>query len=370
MSECKCWIGEVCPEYAVIKIGSAGSWSDKHDGFLSDFIEDEKIASDIRGKHDVTLSDKPCDKPKVQDGDTQKEDTQIFVHICVSVYKFFRVITACLCYDENMIHQLRQMIRMSLQTTGNILSKLYAQFLLMTVVRRDDSAPTHVQKIFVANHPNTLDPFYLLGILQERVVILITTHVFHIPVLGRLVRRAGHIEVTNVGSDVYTKAKEALLQGKSLLIFAEGEISHSPYRLRKFRTGAVRLSMETGVPVVPIGIHVDASKIWKKQTEINHKPLIFTWYRYGWYTVKFGKPVLFSGVVSNRALVRAATVSLRRQVIASIWQARQAGAEDAISHKRIAKRGFHLALRGVYKFVCFVAFIFFKLNALGIKILG
>ena len=273
-------------------------------------------------------------------------------------------------YDTSMISRLSQLVRVMLQTTGNALSKLYAKVLLLTVVRRSDETATRTQKIFVANHPNTLDPFYLLGILQERVVILITEHVFHIPVLGKLVRRAGHIEVTASGQTVFSQAKQMLLQGKSLLIFAEGEISHSPNRLRKFKTGAVRLSMETGVPIVPIGIHLDASKIWKRKTEIKRKSLLFTWYRYGWYTVVFGKPVRFSGSVERRALVRTYTSELRRSVLLCMMQAREAGTEDALLHRRRAKHGFHIALRGVYKFVCFVGFIFFKLNELGIKVLG
>ena len=269
-----------------------------------------------------------------------------------------------------MIPQVRQFIRMSLQTTGNVLSKLYAQFLLITVVRRGERIAKHTPKIFVVNHPNTLDPFYLLGILQERVVILITEHVFHIPVIGRLVRRAGHIEVTKAGQTVYLQSKDALKQGKSLLIFPEGEISYTPSKLRAFHTGAVRLSLETGAPIVPIGIHLDASKIWKRKTEIKQKSLLFTWYRYGWYTVVFGKPVSFSGLVENRSLVRAYTIQLRRHVLTCIKDARLVGAEDALLHKRQAKHGLHLALRGVYKFVCFVGFIFFKLNEVGIKILG
>lgn len=269
-----------------------------------------------------------------------------------------------------MIPKIRLMIRMVLQTTGTILSKLYAKLLLITVVRRDESVVKHTPKIFVANHPNTLDPFYLLGILQERVVILITEHVFHIPVLGKLVRRAGHIEVTKDGGDVYKHAKDVLLQGKSLLIFSEGEISYTPCNLRAFHTGAVRLSMETGVPIVPIGIHLDASKIWKRKTKVRHSALLFTWYRYGWYTVVFGGQVAFAGVTKNHACVRAHTVSLRRQVISCIHTAKQAEREDALLHRRQAKHRFHLALRGVYRFVCFVGFILFKLNALGIKVLG
>lgn len=252
---------------------------------------------------------------------------------------------------------------------GNVLSSLYARVLLMVVVRKTvqtDKRP----KIFVANHPNTLDPFYLLGILGERVSILIIEHVFRIPVVGRLVKRAGHIKVTNDGARVYREAKKTLLGGRSLLIFSEGEISDSPYRLRRFHTGAVRLARETGVPIVPIGIHLDARKIWKRDTVIKNKPLVITWYRYGWYTVVFGTPFVLSGSCNNHALIRKETAALRHNVIACIHEAKSVGAEDRTIHKRTAKVGLHIALRGVYRFACFAVFIFLKLNEIGGRMLG
>lgn len=269
-----------------------------------------------------------------------------------------------------MILRFRQTVRAILQTVGNILSKLYAKFLLIAVVQKKHCSALCGPRIYVANHPNTLDPFYLLGILQERVVILITEHVFHIPVVGKLVRRAGHIEVGSNGNAVYAEAKEALCQGKSLLIFSEGEISYHPGSLRKFHTGAVRLSLETGVPIVPIGIHVDPTKIWKRKTNIKQASVVFTWYRYGWYTVVFGKPYMPSGEVENREHVRAVTRVLRQQVMFAIGEARVISMEDARQNKRHVKRSFYSALRGVYRIACFFGFMFFKLNELVMRALS
>ncbi len=225
-------------------------------------------------------------------------------------------------------------------------------------------------KIYVVNHPNTLDPFYLLGIIGERVAILITEHVFHIPVLGRLVKRAGHIEVTSDGKQVYAQAKKTLCSGRSILLFAEGDISFSASRVRKFHTGAIRLALETGAPVIPVGIHLDQRRIWKRRTVIKNSLQIVTWYRYGWHTVVFGEPLYIQGSIGNRTMVRKETVLLRKRVLSTIAQATRVRAEDRMLHKRTAKRGFHIALRGVYKFVCFVGFIVFKLNEVGIKVLG
>lgn len=258
------------------------------------------------------------------------------------------------------------MLKSVLSAVGNFLSRLYARVLLIMVVRKSAVLPTG-PKIYVSNHPNTLDPFYLLGIIGERVSILIIDHVFHIPVLGRLVARAGHLKLA---PGVYEEAKKTLRAGRSLLLFAEGDISYTPSKLHAFHTGAVRLSLETGAPIIPIGIHLDPRKIFKRETTIKNKPLVVTWYRYGWYTVVFGEPTYIQGSVTNHAFVRAQTRNLRKQVIATMHQARQVSAEDQFLHKRTAKHGFHLALRGVYKFVCFVVFIIFKMNEVGIKLLG
>ncbi len=270
-----------------------------------------------------------------------------------------------------MTEKRQDTVQRMVQGVGVCLSKLYKKVLLIVVVQRETpEVSKHTPVIYVANHPNTLDPFYLLGILPERVVILITEHVFNIPFVGKLVRRAGHIQVPPQGGGVYEQAKQMLLRGTSLLLFSEGEISYSPNHVRKFHTGAVRLSLETGAPIVPIGIHLDATKIWKRKTEINHASLVFTWYRYGWYTVVFGKSFSVSGDIRKRGSVRKNTATLRRHVLSCMHQAECLGAQEAALPTRKAKQGFHSVLRGVYRCACFVAFIVFKLNEVGVKLLG
>lgn len=260
-------------------------------------------------------------------------------------------------------------MRFVISAIGNILSLLYAKIFLITVIRRQKTM-NQGTSIYVVNHPNTLDPFYLLGIIGERVAILITEHVFHIPVIGALVRHAGHIMVTSDGRSVYEQAKNTLLSGRSIVVFAEGEVSHGPSKLRTFHTGAVRLAMETGAPIVPIGIHLDKERIWKRKTVIKDKPLIVTWYRYGWYTVVFGDSYHTQGMSEDRALVRRETVLLRQHVLSCVTKGARVVQEDRLLHKRRVKQGFHTGLRGVYRFVCFVGFFLFKLNDVGVKILG
>ncbi|UCF69208.1 MAG: 1-acyl-sn-glycerol-3-phosphate acyltransferase [Acidobacteriota bacterium] len=50
------------------------------------------------------------------------------------------------------------------------------------------------------------------------------------------------------------RARQALAERRSVGIFPEGTVNRDPARLLAGRRGAARLSMETGVPVLPVGI--------------------------------------------------------------------------------------------------------------------
>jgi 1-acyl-sn-glycerol-3-phosphate acyltransferase len=91
-----------------------------------------------------------------------------------------------------------------------------------------------------------------------------------IPGIGLLYRRAQAVTVTrksarprllNVFKPLYRhplppleQARGHLLLRRSVGIFPEGTVNRHPARLLAGRAGAARLSLETGVPVVPLGI--------------------------------------------------------------------------------------------------------------------
>src|SRR5262245_24131942 len=52
----------------------------------------------------------------------------------------------------------------------------------------------------------------------------------------------------------FQQARSHLLAGRSIAIFPEGTVNRNPERLLRGRRGAARLSLETGAPVVPMGI--------------------------------------------------------------------------------------------------------------------
>ena len=52
----------------------------------------------------------------------------------------------------------------------------------------------------------------------------------------------------------FEQARQHLLAGRSVGIFPEGTVNRDPEQLLRGRRGAARLSLETGAPVVPMGI--------------------------------------------------------------------------------------------------------------------
>ncbi|WP_134765813.1 lysophospholipid acyltransferase family protein [Nocardioides sp. 1609] len=76
--------------------------------------------------------------------------------------------------------------------------------------------------------------------------------IFDHPVGGPVMRSFHHIEVDRgAGVASAAKAVEYLRAGEAVGIFPEATISRS-FQLKEFKTGAVRIAAEAGVPVVPV----------------------------------------------------------------------------------------------------------------------
>ena len=78
------------------------------------------------------------------------------------------------------------------------------------------------------------------------------------PIVGPFLQLAGAAFVERTGDgrdrDVLAEAIDRIqLDGKSLVIAPEGTRSPTP-RLGRFKTGAVRIAQQAGVPIVPIVI--------------------------------------------------------------------------------------------------------------------
>jgi len=109
--------------------------------------------------------------------------------------------------------------------------------------------------VMALNHSSFVDfftaarrPFLELG---RPVRMLAKASLFRSPFLGPFMRAAGHIPVERgAGRDALSAAIDALRRGEFIGILPEQTISPS-LELLPFKSGAVRMAQEAGVPVVP-----------------------------------------------------------------------------------------------------------------------
>ena len=112
-------------------------------------------------------------------------------------------------------------------------------------------------KILAMNHTPGCDPLYLPFVLNETPHFLLQDGLFTIPVIGALLRETEQISVYR-GTERAKEAKEhacALLRaGKTIAIFPEGKDVPRGERIPA-KSGTVRMSIETGVPIIPLGLY-------------------------------------------------------------------------------------------------------------------
>jgi 1-acyl-sn-glycerol-3-phosphate acyltransferase len=127
-----------------------------------------------------------------------------------------------------------------------------------SVARQLPSGPL----IVVANHTSYADGV-LLAIacrdLGRSLRLLATAGVFRNPLLGPVVRRLGFIPVhrgSASAAQALDAAAQALAAGEAVGLFPEGRITRDPgHWPERSKTGAVRLALRTGAPILPVAMH-------------------------------------------------------------------------------------------------------------------
>lgn len=114
--------------------------------------------------------------------------------------------------------------------------------------------------VIAMNHVSHLDPITLawLGYEHGRLMrYLAKDALFEVPVIGSVVRNAQQIPVSRLTTDAshaFEAACEAVREGGCVGVYPEGTITKDPtgWPMRG-KTGAARIALETGCPVIPIG---------------------------------------------------------------------------------------------------------------------
>jgi 1-acyl-sn-glycerol-3-phosphate acyltransferase len=135
--------------------------------------------------------------------------------------------------------------------------------LMMAITKRDwhggENIPQRGGVIVVGNHLSYFDPMTMAHFVHDQgraVRFLAKQEVFRLPLFGSLIRAAGQIPVRRESPDAaiaFAAAEQALRDGHCLVIYPEGTVTIDPdlWPLQG-KTGAVRLALATGVPVVPV----------------------------------------------------------------------------------------------------------------------
>ncbi len=120
-----------------------------------------------------------------------------------------------------------------------------------------DNIPAGKPCVLVSNHASAADIPILFGSLPIQFRIIAKDSLFHIPVLGWCMRLAGYISVnrSNPKKAIRSlkKAARQIREGYPAVVFPEGTRTLTG-ELQPFKTGAFLLAIESGVPVVPVGI--------------------------------------------------------------------------------------------------------------------
>lgn len=108
--------------------------------------------------------------------------------------------------------------------------------------------------ILAGNHTGFLDAPLVIASFYRPIRFLVAEQVFHWPLIGWIVRRAGVIPVRPGRSTAYKEALERLKRGEAIGIFPEGKLTKDG-TLAPFHKGAARLNLESHTRIIPFVIH-------------------------------------------------------------------------------------------------------------------
>jgi len=153
----------------------------------------------------------------------------------------------------------------------------------------EENIPRKDGAILAINHVSYLD-FAITGTAAlpagRYVRFMAKKEIFDNKLAGPLMRGMHHINVDRSnGSASFVAALRALKAGEIIGIFPEGTTSTS-FEIKELKSGAVRLAMGAGVPVIPT-IVWGSQRIWTKGLKPNLKRNKFP------VTVRFGEPIFF-----------------------------------------------------------------------------
>jgi len=148
-----------------------------------------------------------------------------------------------------------------MQLVARVLGMVMRLLFNVKLLKGKENVPPTGAYILAGNHVTYLDALAVAYMtffkLKRGPHFLAKGPLFNVPILGPILRGCGQIPVYRngrVNSEPMDAAKMFLGAGRVITIFPEGTLTRDPEGWpMKGRPGAVRLALETGTPVIPLG---------------------------------------------------------------------------------------------------------------------
>jgi 1-acyl-sn-glycerol-3-phosphate acyltransferase len=140
-----------------------------------------------------------------------------------------------------------------------------------------DAIPSSGPAIVACNHASYLDPIanaYAVVRAGRRPRFLAKVELFKVPVVGWALEGARQIPVDRAGGgrEALVRAEAALSAGEVVVIYPEGTVTKREDGLpMRGKTGAVRLALATGAPIIPMASWGSAP-VWQKSGRGDLRP--------------------------------------------------------------------------------------------------
>ena len=117
--------------------------------------------------------------------------------------------------------------------------------------------------LVVPNHQSYFDPFWICIPIKRKYRFMAWDKAFEWFLVGDVIRYLGAFPVNleRAGKEAFKQAVKALKEGATLMIFPEGAREFSDGKMLEFKSGAVKIAMLAGVPILPVTIR-GGNKVW------------------------------------------------------------------------------------------------------------